>query len=292
MISTGNPDLDQWLGRVTSTYNQQPRFMATVDVSVQPMADALEPLRAFARLWDIEVARGAQLDMIGQWVGLSRRITLRAPETGWFSLDIPGLGLDQARWYGPDAERGGHITLDDEEYRLLLKARILANHWDGTRDGAYAVWNGYFGPKGFEIFVFNNYTRPYCWFTWDDPNPACGWEAGYWDGTDPAELYPATGTMHMLVILYGEHHSQLVQALLTGGYLDLKPAGVALGYWRNDENYWPGPMFGWDLGPTEAEWNSGTAVLPHPPFAGWDIGHWMQQIEPVRLAAGAFTTQG
>jgi hypothetical protein len=38
-------------------------------------------------------------------------------------------------------------TLDDPTYRVLLKARVAWNHWDGTIDGLQAIWRGLF-PGG------------------------------------------------------------------------------------------------------------------------------------------------
>ncbi|MGC7970039.1 DUF2612 domain-containing protein, partial [Salmonella enterica] len=68
--------------------------------------------------FDLDQAIGVQLDAVGEWVGISRNITV--PLAGvYFSFDIAGLGFDQGVWKGPFDPDTGLTTLDDDTYRLL-----------------------------------------------------------------------------------------------------------------------------------------------------------------------------
>ena len=44
-------------------------------------------------------------------------------------------------------------TLGDEDYRRLLKAKVLANSWDGTAAGAQAILQSFVVTPGAKIFV-------------------------------------------------------------------------------------------------------------------------------------------
>ena len=78
------PDLSLYLNRIT-TYNQKPKFTATVTAVLQPFVDAQAFLEGLPAAFDIDVAIGAQLDVVGQWVNLSRNVELPVLNN-WFSL--------------------------------------------------------------------------------------------------------------------------------------------------------------------------------------------------------------
>jgi hypothetical protein len=85
-------------------------------------------LSLFADLWgcvdkldvafDLDNAVGNQLDVIGQYVGIKRLLTF------------------QSKFEPP--------LLTDEYYRILIRAKIFLNHWDGTMEGIYNIWNNIF----------------------------------------------------------------------------------------------------------------------------------------------------
>jgi hypothetical protein len=84
------------------------------------------------------------------------------------------------------------LSLPDDAYRTLLRARIASNHWDGTIPGAYAIWNELFAGTGLGILIG--------------------------DGGDMTMLYALTGPVPDAVTL----------ALFIGGYLTLKPATIGV----------------------------------------------------------------
>ncbi len=184
-------DITSYLALVTSEHDDKPNFLATLSALVQPAADNVSLLASLVQAFDLDVAVGVQLDAAGEWVGRSRYLTI--PLTGvYFSLDIAGVGFDQGAWLGPYDPVSGLTALHDDAYRTLLRAKILANKWDGTIPDAYAAWAVVFGSTGYQVII-----EDFC-------------------------------DMTMLIGLVGNILDAVTMALLTGGYLSLRPAGVRI----------------------------------------------------------------
>lgn len=174
--------------------------------------------------FDIDLAVGNQLDVIGQWVGVSRNVSIpvAAIYFSWDGTD-PYVGWDFGSWQ--DNLQPTTITsLPDDAYLTLIRARIAANQWDGTTEGAYAIWSAVFPT--IIILIQDNQDMSY----------------------DMA--------------FFGGLIDSLTLALLTGGYIPLKPEGVLVNsyYIPIDDN----PLFAWDIG--------------NDNLAGWDTGSWARQV--------------
>lgn len=183
-------DISSYLQLITSEHNQKPKFMALVGMMVQAFADNAALLNALVSgKFDLDTALGAQLDIIGLWVGVSRNLSVAITGTG-FTWTTAGLGWGQGSW--GDSGTTQVVRLDDAHYRTLLRAKIAANHWDGTIPGAYDVWNILFEGTGYSIQIVDN------------------------------------GDMTMQMGLIGPTPDALTLALFEGGYLDLRPAGVQI----------------------------------------------------------------
>jgi Protein of unknown function (DUF2612) len=89
-------------------------------------------------------AIGAQLDVIGQWVGIQRYVSILL--NNWFSFDTPNLGWDEGVWWVPPESQSGVTRLDDTTYLALITAKIAWNNWDGTTPTFYAMLQGLFSP--------------------------------------------------------------------------------------------------------------------------------------------------
>lgn len=200
-------DLTDYTNLVTSQFADKPKYMAFLGTLLQPLVDGNNAISALPSMLDIDTALGEQLDFLGQWIGLSR--TLRVPITGvFFSLDTPGLGFDEGVIDGPGNSTAGLISMDDETYRQMLYLEIAANNWDGTLAGAEKILQAAFAMvPGTNIFIEDNF--------------------------DMTITIGVTGTLP----------SALFQALLTGGYFNVRGAavdiaGILIG---------PGPFFGLDI---------------------------------------------
>lgn len=214
--------LSQYTSLITSEHNEKPRFMAMVSLLAQWAVDRQNMLASIPGLFDIDDAVGQQLDWVGQWVGISRNLSI--PLTGvYFSFDTAGLGFDQGTWLGPFDPTTGLVSLPDNAYLTLLYAVVAANNWDGTVPGAYTAWNTIFEPLGYSILIE--------------------------DGQD----------MTMTVALIGPTPDAVTLALFTGGYLNLRPAGVGITFYYT-QSVPNVPIFGFD-----AENSS---------ISGFDVGAW------------------
>jgi hypothetical protein len=126
-------EIGDYLALVPNYHSTLPRFMNTVALLTQPLADAQDMLERLRADFDIDTAIGVQLDQVGQWVGRTRYV--QAPITGiFFSFDLPAqrVGFDQGFWLGQYTPTDAITALDDETYRSILKLQVLANQWDGT----------------------------------------------------------------------------------------------------------------------------------------------------------------
>jgi hypothetical protein len=128
--------IQPYLDLVTAEH-QKPKYLDTILHSIRGHAQEIELLIRLYELFDIDTAVGQQLDYVGQWIGVTRYITTEM-ENVFFSWDATRnpVGWEQGTWWQPFTETTELFKLDDEHYRMLLKARIISNHWDGTIPGA------------------------------------------------------------------------------------------------------------------------------------------------------------
>ncbi len=201
-------DITKYTNRITSEHNQQPDFMAVVEALAKPLVDVQNVLGGMPGKFDLDNAVGAQLDDVGLWVGISRNVPV--PLTGvYFSFDTAGVGFDQGSWKGPFDPDTGLTRLDNETYRLVLRAKIGANHWDGTLESSKAILDSIFNGDTF-VFIQDNQD------------------------------------MSMTIGISGVIPSAVFLALLANGLIPLKPEGVQINIvivTSVDGN----PIFGFDM---------------------------------------------
>jgi hypothetical protein len=134
MINTTQTYLDY----ITSEYVGQPNFEATINTVTSVLVQIQTLLESMIAIFDLDLSPvGNQLDIIGQWVGVSRILT--TPIGGvFFTWDGTDLnGWDSGTWQGDQTQV---TVLPDDTYLLLIQARIAINTWDGTTNGAYEIW--------------------------------------------------------------------------------------------------------------------------------------------------------
>ncbi|MDH0287667.1 DUF2612 domain-containing protein [Pseudomonas sp. GD04087] len=200
-------DLSDYLALITTEHSKRSKYMAMVEAVIGPVVDALNASQGLPGDFDLNQAIGTQLDIVGLWVGISRRV--HTPLVGvYFSLDMTGVGFDQGVWKGPFDPDSGIVELDDDTYRVLIKAKIGANHWDGTLGASKEILD----------LVFNGDTHVFIQ-----------------DNQD----------MSMTIGVSGAMPSAISLALLTGGYIPIKPEGVRVDYYIVTST--DGPLFGFDV---------------------------------------------
>ena len=186
-------DVTSYTGLITSEHADKPNFMATVAAVCSGAVDQQNFLADMPSNFDLDNAVGPQLDAVGEWVGISRNINVPIDNV-YFAWDTAGVGWDQGVWMGPGDPTTGVTALDDGTYLQVIKAKIGANNWNGTLGTVVPLYNAIFGSSGTFVKI-----------------------------TDNSDL---TFMLHVL----GPQPSALFQALLTGGYIPLKPSGVTVTY--------------------------------------------------------------
>ena len=107
-----------YLGRVVPQH-RKPKFLKWLDTNIQPFFDGEKLLKSFDDYFNLEMSQGVQMQVTGDIVGRNRVLSF-------------------------DPADGSSPILDDETYRLLQKAKISMNQWDGTIPGIYELWGNLF----------------------------------------------------------------------------------------------------------------------------------------------------
>jgi hypothetical protein len=117
------PYLNQYyLELLTSEYRSAKRMNNWLNANLQLFQDMIGCTRRILPEFNLDTARGVQLDVLGDIIGQKRQVDFQ-----------PKFGASP--------------VLDDETYRVLLRARIGQNHWDGKIGSAMDLWSKIF-PGG------------------------------------------------------------------------------------------------------------------------------------------------
>lgn len=109
---------EKYLNIITSQHRQQIKYIEFVLMLLEPLFDMAELLLNFNYNFDLDFATGNELDIIGKIVGVDREVDFILSD-------------------------GSH-TLNDEDYRFLIKAKIAQNYWDGSREKIFEIWDNLF----------------------------------------------------------------------------------------------------------------------------------------------------
>ena len=182
-----------YLKLVTSEHSVQPKYTEYVKTFLGMISPCVDIYNDFVVLFALDSATGDQLDRLGELVGIGRQL--------------------------PIVDERIPATLDDEAYRLVIKAKIYKNHWAGTRKGLQDIFDAFFPNVRYEII----------------------------DNQD----------MSYTVTLIDPEADDLFVGLIMNGYILPKPSGVRVNYeiqdkplfgWNTDTSF----IKGWD----EGNWSS------------------------------------
>lgn len=112
-------DINRYLNLITSEHREQPNFITWLSAPLQIADDTVTMLKEFDSKFDLDLAVGSQLDILGSIVGVERVVNFQ-----------PTGGISP--------------ILDDESYKLVIKAKIAQNQWDGTLPGLTSIWSSIF----------------------------------------------------------------------------------------------------------------------------------------------------
>lgn len=183
---------------ITNYHRGFPLFTSHIDLSSRPLQDVTTALDSLIAAFDIDGATGGQLDVLGEWIGRTRKIN--APiEDYFFALDNDSLGFDLGTWKDRYEPESGLISVDDDEFRTMLRAKIGANNWDGTAATLPALLKS--------IYTRHDITLSF---------------------TDNQD-------MTMTIYVTGGTLPSITKEIIKQGYLAVKPAGVTVIYKINGE---------------------------------------------------------
>ena len=158
--------ISYYLNLLTSEYRMAPNLNANLASSLQLFEDVMTCNVGMTEAFDLDYAAGVQLDILGIIAGVSRTVRFQPSDS-----------------VSP--------ILDDGTYRLVIKATIAANQWDGTQSELYPIWKS-LSPTGSINIV-------------DNQNMTC------------------------TIVLTGIFTS-IVQDLIVNGYIVPRPEGVLYDY--------------------------------------------------------------
>lgn len=118
--------IDKYLNNITNQHRDKPKFIAWLSSSLTIIDHAYLVTKNMDNDFDLDNAIGKQLDVLGQTIGRQRTLTFQ-----------PLNGFDP--------------IMDDETYRLVLKAKVAMNNWDGKIESAYEIWDNTFKDIGMQL---------------------------------------------------------------------------------------------------------------------------------------------
>ena len=155
--------IDYYKGLLTSQYQNSTKFKNWLGAPLQMLDEIDTYLATQLLLFNIDLTTTAFSEYLGQMIieygGTLLNedgdvlTLLNAGETNPV-LDIIGIIVGQRRKVAFEPSDGVSPVLDDTTYRLLLKAKMAANMWDGKIESLAPIWEGLF-PGG-QIIVVDN----------------------------------------------------------------------------------------------------------------------------------------
>lgn len=160
-------NLDYYKRLVTSEYRHSPRFTGMVQKLLSYGLDIDNSINNMIVAFEVDNASTAQLDMLGSIVGVSRQLKFEPSAAAIGDVICPSpaemasgevypiiytptpdkLASTSMLTGYPPAEMGEGNLLDDEVFRLMIKARIIQNTWKGTIGELYDLWDAVMGAN-------------------------------------------------------------------------------------------------------------------------------------------------
>lgn len=112
-------NIEEYLNLITSEHRDKPKYQAFVRLLLTPIVNLQILNHEMMSLINLNTATGKQLDLIGNILGLPRQVNFQPTD-------------------------GSSAILNDDYYRLILKAKVAKNHWDGTKQSLYTLWKNLF----------------------------------------------------------------------------------------------------------------------------------------------------
>jgi hypothetical protein len=147
--------------RVTEAFKNKEVFDRYIQLVIDQQFAIQQVFKDLLQKRSIDTATGATLDIIGEIVGQPREL-ISADLFDFFGFqgalnagsygDVNNASVG-AQWYDFGQATGGNILLDDETYKLFIKAKILKNTTASTPEEFIAFVNFIFGTTATAIIA-------------------------------------------------------------------------------------------------------------------------------------------
>lgn len=147
--------------RVATQYTESQKFLAYIRALLASSAELEAVLQKVAEQSDIDIAEGVNLDVIGEIVGVSRIIPASVQLAFFgFQDNVAALNFGEegaqgvgGRFYDEGEPSLATSVLNDPEYRMLIRAKIVKNHAVGTNEDVITGLAYLFGGGNMAIQV-------------------------------------------------------------------------------------------------------------------------------------------
>lgn len=137
-------------------YRGKPRAKSTVELLLSESGKVFKSAIEVGNALNIETAKGYALDLVGRHVGVSRTLTayLKKDYFGWLETE-GALGFGKGEWYQYGNAINDSVVLNDDDYRFLIKTKILKNYQQADIGDLVEHVNFLFGEKANVIDNYN-----------------------------------------------------------------------------------------------------------------------------------------
>ena len=160
-------DTNFYLDLVTSEHRTKPKYTAWLEVLLTPFVEAINLNDEIKKAFDLNTAVGVQLDILGKILVQPRMMDFQPTD-------------------------GSSPLLNDDNYRIILKAKVVKNQWKGTINNFYNFWKVLFKKSLSNIYLID------------------------------------TQNMEPVVVIWSSQVTPIIEDFLVHGLIVPKPAGLGL----------------------------------------------------------------
>lgn len=119
---------DSYLDLLILQYRNLPKAEQTVTAHISKYEELFNVIQDFEKEFDIDTARGVQLDILGKIIGLNRIVPDVIPKVYFGFSGTPNTDtFGKAPFFLTDDDTLADTELNDSDYRFFLKAKIAKN---------------------------------------------------------------------------------------------------------------------------------------------------------------------
>lgn len=113
-------------------YRGKPKANATVKTISNEVAKVYQSAVDVGDILNIDKAKGYALDLVGYHVGVNRSLASFIPRKFFGFARTGQLGFNEGKFYRYGESTGESTRLGDEDFRFMIKAKILKNYQIGA----------------------------------------------------------------------------------------------------------------------------------------------------------------